>query len=31
VIALALCLLGLLAGVAVQEREREMQRMEVWK
>jgi hypothetical protein len=31
VIGLALCLLGLLAGVAVQEREQELQRMEAWK
>jgi hypothetical protein len=31
VIGLALCMLGLLAGVAVQEREAELQRMEAWK
>lgn len=31
VIGLALALLGLLAGVAVQEREAQLQRMEVWK
>ena len=30
-IGLALCLLGLLAGVAVQEREAQLQQMEVWK
>lgn len=31
VIGLALALLGLLAGVAVQERDAQLQRMEVWK
>jgi cation transporter-like permease len=31
VIAVALAVLGLLAGVAVQEREAQMQQMEAWK